>query len=565
MLTVTNFLPVGSSPSNIFRSSSEDLLYLCSEEGIVYTIDVVKNDIIDSFFIPPSTNSFSFDGVNERFFFSSSTTGSLSVYEKDNSNNFVEKITRDIPGTPSNLFIDIDRQILFIFCKESVVQYDIANNVFLTSGNLTFATSGGTIDEQAQITTTTPAPTPNTYLYFLSKEEDTLSRYNLSTQSIDVVIPVGLRPESFVISKGFMYVSNYYSEFISVIDLSNNTTSTIDTYRGVADLAFDSDHDLLYILNNLYDICYVVDVNTNEIVSEIKTQELSTSIIINEGFGEAYICSEKSSGISVVNIYDFSIQFIPLSFRPTSIVLNKTSKTLYIADFRNGNLFAMSIIERVPFKINSVTVLPINELFIDPYDRYLFALNQSSDMITVFDTFNNKEVITLRTDNSPSSIAFDSINNNLYVSHTLDNVISPYDGKTFRRFTSFSTGSMPDHVHFHDMNTTTTTTTTAPSYTTTLTIPVDSNSVIETHVIFYGDSGDEIGYTYIEADDLSTPITFNEILIEENGVVVNRLTIPQEYVDQNISFTITTGGSTYTSSFGSGTIELDSYRRIQFP
>jgi hypothetical protein len=225
----------------------------------------------------------------------------------------------------------------------------------------------------------------------------------------------------------------------------------------------------------------------------------------------------------------------------------------------------MNLIDKTVTRINRNNQLPINYSLLDNPNNRIVAVSQLFDIVSLFDSRTGDPLLTLSVDNSPSSVAIDHHNQIMYTSHPLNDQISVYNYKTFKKLDNIPTLDSPDSLLFVDANPapTTTTTTNAP-FSTTLEIPENSSTAIESHLIFYGNSGDSISYNYIDTGSLVQPITFKEILVFYNGTLINRLTVPSDYIDNNISFTLNSGGNTYSSSFGSGVEELDSYRRIEF-
>jgi len=549
---------------SIITSKQDSVIYALSDAQEILTIDPIENEIIDRFFVQPG-DSFVFDQDNEIFYVASSSSNAFTAYSQDSTGNFVKLFT-DYSNSPVNsLLLSSDGGILILFSQDSVDIYDTQSQTMLPSGLVSGSVDGFQFDPSLISTTTTIAPLPNTFIYFTSKTEDKVYRYNISSSSIDAEIDVGFRPEKIIESSGNIYVANYLSDYISVIDNSTLSVTNIPSNKGTIDFALDTKRNSLYVLNSLYNKCYILDLSTNQITNSFITTELCTSIVLDPDLNIAIIASENPYALLLVDTNDFSITSKSLIFRPSSISLDSVSKNVFISDFNFYNFFRMNLIDKTIIRINRNNQLPINYSLLDNPNNRIIAVSQLFDIVSLFDSRTGDPLLTFGTDNSPSSVAIDHHNQIMYISHPLNDKISIYNYKNFKKLDNIPTLDSPDSLLFVDANPapTTTTTTNAP-FSTTLEIPENSSTAIESHLIFYGNSGDSISYNYIDTGSLVQPITFKEILVFYNGTLINRLTVPSDYIDNNISFTLNSGGNTYSSSFGSGVEELDSYRRIEF-
>lgn len=549
---------------SIITSKKDSVIYALSDAQEILTIDPIENEIIDRFFVQPG-DSFVFDQDNEIFYVASSSSNAFTAYSQDSTGNFVKLFT-DYSSSPVNsLLLSSDGGILILFSQDSVGIYDTQSQTMLPSGLVSGSVDGFQFDPSLISTTTTIAPLPNTFIYFTSKTEDEVYRYNISSSSTDAEIDVGFRPEKIIESSGNIYVANYLSDYISVIDNATLSVTNIPSNKGTIDFALDTKRNSLYVLNSLYNKCYILDLSTNQITNSFITTELCTSIVLDPDLNIAIIASENPYALLLVDTNDFSITSKSLIFRPSSISLDSVSKNVFISDFNFYNFFRMNLIDKTVIRINRNNQLPINYSLLDNPNNRIVAVSQLFDIVSLFDSRTGDPLLTFGADNSPSSVAIDHHNQIMYISHPLNDKISVYNYKTFKKLYNIPTLDSPDSLLFVDANPapTTTTTTNAP-FSTTLEIPENSSTAIESHLIFYGNSGDSISYNYIDTGSLVQPITFKEILVFYNGTLINRLTVPSDYIDNNISFTLNSGGNTYSSSFGSGVEELDSYRRIEF-
>ena len=547
------------------HESSEFLYILCKNSGVVLIVDSFKNRIIDSFPIDLPFDKILLDQEREIIYLVDFDFGNISIYEKGEKENYEEVHTITMENI-LEAYIDQKNNLFYVFTSGHATSYSLIDYTHVST-----LISDGVIradlrDSSLYQTTTTAAPTSlDKYLIFSSSTENNVYKYSLSSPLTQEIFPVGLRPESIELVRGAhsLYAANYNSEFISLIDLTSGAVTHIPTKKGVVDLAFSIKNNLLYALNNSVDRCFVLDANNNyRLISEIPLPELSINIVVNDDFDQVFIASEQDASLMIINTYDFSVsQTIDLPFKPSSMSADRNLKQLILTSSEPQSIYRISMTDLSPVNISNISRPSLS--FVDEENSLLLCISQQHDLVTIFNLRDNNLQSVLKTYNSPSSVAVDTDLQNIYISNTLSDSISIYDYSSFSLKSQISTPENPDNLIIYNASFPTTTTTQPPVFNASVTITSNSNYASETNLIFYGELGDTIEYTYIPIQDISQPPSFLEILIYDSAGLINRLTLPKEYVEQNINFTLTSNGAIYSGSFGSGA-ELDSYRRIEF-
>jgi len=566
MFVPTNSLNLDSIPTFMVKHESSEFLYiLCKNSGVVLIVDSFKNRIIDSFPIDLPFDKILLDQEREIIYLVDFDFGNISIYEKGEKENYEEVHTITMENI-LEAYIDQKNNLFYVFTSGHATSYSLIDYTHVST-----LISDGVIradlrDSSLYQTTTTAAPTSlDKYLIFSSSTENNVYKYSLSSPLTQEIFPVGLRPESIELVRGAhsLYAANYNSEFISLIDLTSGAVTHIPTKKGVVDLAFSIKNNLLYALNNSVDRCFVLDANNNyRLISEIPLPELSINIVVNDDFDQVFIASEQDASLMIINTYDFSVsQTIDLPFKPSSMSADRNLKQLILTSSEPQSIYRISMTDLSPVNISNISRPSLS--FVDEENSLLLCISQQHDLVTIFNLRDNNLQSVLKTYNSPSSVAVDTDLQNIYISNTLSDSISIYDYSSFSLKSQISTPENPDNLIIYNASFPTTTTTQPPVFNASVTITSNSNYASETNLIFYGELGDTIEYTYIPIQDISQPPSFLEILIYDSAGLINRLTLPKEYVEQNINFTLTSNGAIYSGSFGSGA-ELDSYRRIEF-
>lgn len=592
MLESTNLNTLNTSYAFANLADTELLYILESEADKITIIDVVKNEIVESFFITGYggrskaillDNSrdviyILYDNVQVGTSFSTNYIFAES-YTKDSTGNYVLEqsfSSNDAAlissGNISGGYIDIANDLLYLFFPFVIKTYSLADRSLVSNINLSNFRDGAFFDTSSYVSTTTPSPDlTNKFLFFLSSTQDNVYKYNLSSNSIDATIAVGLRPEKAVLDKDDekLYVCNFLSNFISVIDLTNNAVSSIPVEAGVSLIEIDTEHNLLFIVNNKKDILYVLNLDSQEILRQIRLTEFSRDVFFSKNFRKL-IVSGSNGTMTEVNTYDFSVKRYVFPFNLDAVSFSQDHGFFYIADGSTGNLYEVNISDMTAKLIVSSIFPSTTEIHINDVSEKLFITSHKFDYMSVVNLNQLRRSGYVNNINSPHSCVTDTESSRIYIANLLSDKISIYNLNRLTKISEFSTPDSPQGIVLYDSTPITTTSTTTPQpFTANLSITSESNAVSETYVTFYGEVGDSISYDYIVDDpndiNLAKPITFNEILFFDNGGnLLNRITVPEEYVINNVAFTLVSNGVTYSSyNFGSGT-KLDNYRSIQF-
>ena len=563
MLEITNKFSTGTSNQIVGLDGTSLMFVLSQSDSKMMIIDSVTKSVVDSFYTRGSNPSFfALDQSSQKVFIVYSGRYLLDTYEKQDG-RYTYISSHDLELIPTGINFDAGHDVINIFDAAGLTGLNASDYSVAYKISGTRLIDSEFYNESAHVTTTLP-PTDNAnkFLFILSSEEDKVYKYNLETSTVDVEISVGLRPENFYFAQslGKLFVANHYSDFVSVINISDNSVSNIPSHAGISDLAVDEKNEVLLVINNKRDQLSVIDLSNNSVINVINLPEFSNNIVISQRFHTAFVSHRSLSYITRINLYDFETFEIILDEPADYLGFSEERSTLYISNKSSRNLYAMNVTDTEAILFDQ-SIFSIDVIKPNNKHQKIFAIGQSDDNLSCYDYTERLRTASLGTENSPSHFTFDDSNDRIYISHSLIDKISVYSSKNLDKLDSFTTVNDPDKLVFYDATPTTTTTTTTPAPTDkTLTITEETNPAIDTYVIFYGEAGDTIQYNETA---LSSSIIFKEIVIVYQGVEINRLTLPEEYITNNVTFTLTSGGVTLNGSFGSVS-EVDGYRRIEF-
>ncbi|MCB9448691.1 MAG: YncE family protein [Flavobacteriales bacterium] len=227
-------------------------------------------------------------------------------------------------------------------------------------------------------------------------------------------------------------------------------------------IAYNPFNDLVYVADQLSGTVTVID-RSNLIVKTVQLQpsfpgfSSPVAVTVNHNTGYAYVAGSISDTVSVIDTALNVAGEIPVGTRPVSLAWNPKNNFIYVASLVDDNLTVINA-----FDNSIVTTLPAGDDPIDvavhPVTGFIYVVNSGSDDVSIYDD-TNTPVATLPLDSSPVppvirpvSVAFDPLNNNMYVAGELTATAYVVDTALNTVSTTVPTGPKPQNLFFNTSN-----------------------------------------------------------------------------------------------------------------
>lgn len=299
-------------------------------------------------------------------------------------------------------------------------------------------------------------------------------------------IPVGDLPRSVAITPDGerVYVSNYSSSTVSVIDTATNvvvaeipvrspltvaitadgtrayvagstSVSEIDTATntvvgdvplaaGPTSLAVSPNGDRLYVAQYWSDNISIIDTGTNTVIAETYVGHGASAVAISPDGSRVYVTRQLEQSVTdTVSVIDTAtnsvIATIPVPNNPNAVVVSPNGDRVYIsAGFRTGYDEGSSVSVIDSAANSTIATIPVEAnaygLAINKDGRLLFVTSAVADTVTVIDTATNEMVgdpISVRIDqdliDSPYAIAISPDGGRLYTANYYRGTVSVID------------------------------------------------------------------------------------------------------------------------------------------
>lgn len=139
-----------------------------------------------------------------------------------------------------------------------------------------------------------------------------------------------------------VYITNYDSSYISVINTADNSISTIRVSQPASGICISPDGSKLYLTNNSTNTISVVSTATNTVTNTINTGSGPMKICINPAGTRLYVTNYAGFSVSVVNTATNTvISTIPVGTYPDGIDITPDGSVVYAV---NSNSNTISVI-----------------------------------------------------------------------------------------------------------------------------------------------------------------------------------------------------------------------------
>jgi len=313
------------------------------------------------------------------------------------------------------------------------------------------------------------------YLYVPNRDDATVSVIEASTSRVLENIPVMDQPLNVIANSAGtrVYVANYGSDTISVIDTTNNTAIAIISIGNPSKrdqpmrLALNPTETRLYVTNHNDNIVSVIDTTSNSIISNINVGVKPVDIIVDKSNTFVYVTNSENDTVSVIDA-NTNIVVNTLSARafPHSMAINQSGSLLYVS---NGNADNVSVFDtNTNTEIATITVGDApRALAFNPSETRLYVANARSNDITVIDTALNTVITTITSSGTGTyGITVNSAGTLAYVTNQTSNNVSVIDLNSNSVINTFAVGNRPYTI---------TNVTSSPSSNCSYSIPNQSN------------------------------------------------------------------------------------------
>jgi len=180
-------------------------------------------------------------------------------------------------------------------------------------------------------------------------------------------------------------------------------------------IAYDPSNGYLYVTNYGSDSVSVINGATNTVIANITVGSEQTGVAYDPSNGYLYVAVSGSDSVSVINgATNTVIATIPVGSGPMGVAYDPSNGYIYVT---NWNSDSVSVINGTTV-IADITVgtWPMGVAY-DPSNGYIYVTNYGSDSVSVIDGANNTVIANITVGSEPWGVAYDPSNGYIYVTN----------------------------------------------------------------------------------------------------------------------------------------------------
>jgi YVTN family beta-propeller protein len=238
-------------------------------------------------------------------------------------------------------------------------------------------------------------------------------------------------------------------------------------------ITLNPDNDLMYVSNygqfNTTGTVSVINGTTNTIVVNVPVGKNPQAIVYNPANGLIYTANTLSNTLSIINgTSNSSVGSIIVGAypgkNPTGITINPTNNTIYVTNMGSNTVSVINGTTNVV--VNNITLATEQDggtggtSFFSPAgvaynsdNNNLYVTNRGSDTLSVINGTTNALVDEVSLDTiAPSSIIYNAANNYIYVTNMGSNTVSVINGTTNSIVANIPVGLGPNGIAYNQNN-----------------------------------------------------------------------------------------------------------------
>jgi YVTN family beta-propeller protein len=299
------------------------------------------------------------------------------------------------------------------------------------------------------------------WMYVTNYGSDTV--IGIDTKTNTVKSPIDLDRTDFVVNYPSaiafdsnhkrMYIVNYLSTTmlggipvgsVSIIDTKTETLfrNSIQLGIGPGPIAFDPEHNRMYVVHEGSNNVWVIDTITNTVLgSPIQVGKHPEGIAFDSFNKKMYVTNSDDDSVSIIDTSTNKVTTLSLNVDtynyPSTIAFDSTDNNMYVTGIKG-----ISIIDTVsenvlkdPGGSGNTYLIKVgftgSGIAFDSYHNRMYVTNPN-DTISIIDTAGKASYGfgTVKVGKSPSAIAFDSVNKKMYVTNSGSYDVSIIDTNT---------------------------------------------------------------------------------------------------------------------------------------
>lgn len=187
----------------------------------------------------------------------------------------------------------------------------------------------------------------------------------------------------------------------------------------------------------------------NRVVTTIDVGSSPQMIAVSADSKFAYVTNSGDDTVSVIDLLTFQVSGDPIEVggSPFGVAVNSDRSLLYVTNEADGNVSVVQLSDGSLVKTINVGLQP-RGIAIEPDDSFVYVLNYTGGTMSVIKATDNTVEDTVATGLGPDTVLIDTVNDQLFVSNSLQDVILVFNRVSFLQDAAFVSSSTPQGMAF---------------------------------------------------------------------------------------------------------------------
>ncbi len=294
------------------------------------------------------------------------------------------------------------------------------------------------------------------FAYVSNTFSNSVSVIDTATQTVAATVPVGTNPLGVAVNTAAtrVFVANSGQPYgVSVIDTASNlVVATVALGSNPQNLAVTPDGGRVYVTQPFASMVRVIDTSNNAVVASVPVAN-AWGIAAHPDGSRIYVTTDASVGVvSAIEVASNSvIATIPAAAFPRGVAVNPAGTRVYVANLGGQLQSGLSVIDA-----SNNTLVTTIELGLSPYGvavspdgTRVYVSNNGSSTVSVVDATTNTLIGDFSVaPASPTGIGVSADNTSVYVAHSQPSGVDVFDIRCLERATTIAVGSNPIGLAF---------------------------------------------------------------------------------------------------------------------
>ena len=433
---------VGSSPGYMVLDNISNNLYVSNScSSSVSVINAATNSLVVNVILPSDPANLAFDFFNNEIFVADTSNHEVSAISGAN-NQIIANIV--VGRSPSGVLYDPYDNLIYVSDTSCALEFSIYIISVINPSSETVMGAlynGNSFLEFARMPIVVSSINKDIYV---ASDENYIREITPTIPVSDCIYsfqrPFGI---AYASSTGDFYVSNYGSNYVSVVDSTNNNiVKNITVGSNPTSVLYDPSNEMIYVTNCYSDNVSAINTTTDSVQSSFNVGYSPDSIAYDSASNQLYVVNKASNNISIINITTSSVTgqiTVGKCLASALFVSQGNSISIYVSSFDHAIYVINPKTESVTkticlppiFTAGGMTYDPSNgELYVADVAVYPNLIDESCCGVLAINTTQNKIVEDYVMHEMISNLIYDPSQNIIYALG-IDNVLMilyPSDG-----------------------------------------------------------------------------------------------------------------------------------------